>query len=139
MKQKRLETKYVRDVEVSCSLDVFRELRDIKDWTKEVFLVFCLNTTQRIISREIVSIGILDRTLVHPREIFRMAILRNAASIIIAHNHPSGRVEPSEADRVVTKTIKEAGDILGIKLLDHVIVGEDAYYSFTDKGVGTDE
>jgi DNA repair protein RadC len=134
MEQRELETRYLREVKVAQSTDIYREMRDIKMWQKEAFVVFCLDAAGYIVSREIVSIGILDSSLVHAREVFRTAILRNACSIIIAHNHPSGIVEPSSADQETTGRLREAGELLGIRLLDHVVVGPENYFSFSDQG-----
>ena len=128
-----LEERYLREIEITASKTVYRELRDIKNWEKEVFVAFYLDTRNKIISREIVSIGILNASIIHPREVFRTAIIRNANSVIIAHNHPSGSLEPSDEDVEITQQLKEAGKIIGIKLLDHLIVTKDGYYSFSDK------
>lgn len=132
MEQSELEEKYADETLIKNSSAVFREMRDIKNWEKEVLVAFYLDSKNKIISREIVSIGTLNSTVTHPREIFRTAISRNANAIIIAHNHPSGSVEPSIEDIKVTEKLKNAGDIIGIKLLDHVIVFQDRYYSFTE-------
>jgi len=91
----------------------------------ESFVVVHLSTQHRPISYEIVTRGILDASLIHPREVFRGAILANAAGIILAHNHPSGDPTPSGEDRSVTRQLSKAGKIIGIPVLDHVIVGED--------------
>ena len=100
------------------------------DEPREIFVVFHLNSQNMVVSWEIVSMGILDSTLIHPREIFRSAILKNAAAIILAHNHPSGMTEPSMEDINVTRQLVRAGDHLGIPVVDHVITG----HSFeTDK------
>ena len=133
MQQTELEERYLREIEITASKTVYRELRDIKNWEKEVFVAFYLDTRNKIISREIVSIGILNASIIHPREVFRTAIIRNANSVIIAHNHPSGSLEPSDEDVEITQQLKEAGKIIGIKLLDHLIVTKDGYYSFSDK------
>ena len=109
---------------------VFKELADLKDQKKELFVVFYLDTKNAILSREIVHIGTLNSIHIHPREIFKGAILRSAANIIIAHNHPSGDPEPSDEDRQITQRLKEAGKLLGIPVLDHVIVGSGSFYSF---------
>ena len=105
-------------------------MRDIKDWDKEVFVAFYLNTKNAVISREVISIGTLNSSIIHPREIFRTAVVRNACAVVISHNHPSGSLEPSEEDKKATRKLKEAGDILGITLLDHVIVTRTGYFSF---------
>jgi len=81
---------------------------------------------------ELVNIGTLTASLVHPRETFRRAVIRGSASIIVAHNHPSGEVDPSEEDTKVTKLLFEAGNILGIKMLDHVIFAKGMFFSFRD-------
>jgi len=130
MSPKDLEKKYIKEIKVNEPQAVAEEMQDIKDWSKEVFVVFNVNAQHRIISREIVSIGTLDSVLIHPREIFRTAILKNAKSIIISHNHPSGDLNPSEEDITVTKELKKAGKILDIQLLDHVIVSKNGHYSF---------
>lgn len=103
---------------------VYKELCDIKDQTKEFFIVFYLDSKNKIISREIISIGTLNGTVIHAREVFRGAILRNCNTIILAHNHPSGDTTPSEEDLKLTKKLVNAGEILGIEVLDHVIVGD---------------
>ena len=82
----------------------------------------------------IVSIGLINRTIVHPREVYADAIVDRATAIIVCHNHPSGNLEPSDEDTAVTGQLKEAGEILGIKLLDHVIFAVSGYYSFLEAG-----
>lgn len=119
--------------EVSNPKSVFSYMQDLKDSEKEVVVVFYLDTKNKVIAREIVNIGILDASIIHPREIFRGAILRNSNSILISHNHPSGDPEPSSEDREITQRLKDAGEIIGIKLLDHVIVGFDKYFSFAQE------
>ena len=101
---------------------------------KEEFRVLHLDTRNRIIKDEIISIGTLNRSLIHPREVFKSAIKESANSIILVHNHPSGDPEPSEEDKEITKKLFEAGELLNIKVLDHVIVGNGTYYSFNEKG-----
>lgn len=135
MEQRELEELYVvSELVIQTSSQVYHEMRDIKAWTKEVFVAFCLDSRHKIISREIVAVGTLDMAIVHPRDIFRTAILRNAAAIVIAHNHPSGATDPSMEDTHLTDTVKEAGRIIGIQVLDHVIVSQDGFYSFADRG-----
>lgn len=102
---------------------------------KEHFMVLLLNTKNRVISVETISIGSLNSSIVHPREIFNPAIRKSAAAIILAHNHPSGDPTPSREDVEVTKRIVEAGDIIGIKVLDHIIVGDGSYLSFKEQGL----
>lgn len=112
---------------------VYHEMRDIKSWEREAFVVFLLDTKNRVISREIVGIGTLNQTLIHPREVFRSAICKNANSIILAHNHPSGDPVPSDEDRRVTDQLVRAGKIIGIKVLDHVVVTRGTYSSVMNK------
>jgi DNA repair protein RadC len=97
-------------------------------------LVVGLNVKSRPIYCDLVHMGTATITIAHPREIYRRAIQGNAVTIIMAHNHPSGDPKPSQADRDITQTIYKAGEILNIKLVDHIIIGEDKYYSFKDSG-----
>ncbi len=101
---------------------------------REHFVVIGLNTKNQIIGKYIVSVGTLNQTLVHPREVFAWAIKHKCAAIIVAHNHPSGSVEPSDEDLRLTERIIDAGRIIGIELLDHVVVSRDAYYSLKANG-----
>ncbi len=101
----------------------------IKDMKKEHFMLIILNTKNKITSIETISIGTLNASLVHPREVFNKAISHTASSVIIAHNHPSGDPEPSEEDLKITRRLMEAGKILGIEVLDHIIVGKDTVKS----------
>ncbi len=109
--------------------DVWENLKDIRNNKKEHFVVFYLDTRQQEIKREIISVGILNASLIHPREVFEPAILHNAAQILVAHNHPSGDPSPSGDDVEVTKRLCEAGKILGIEVVDHVVVSESAFTS----------
>jgi len=113
--------------------DVWDELKDIRDSKKEHFVVFFLDARNQEIKREIVSIGTLNASLVHPREVFEPAVRHLAAQVIIAHNHPSGDREPSDEDIKMTKRLVETGKILGIELIDHVIVTKDGFLSFKEK------
>lgn len=103
---------------------------------REVFCVMNLNTKGKVINLSVVSVGVLDSSMVHPREVFKSVILSNAAGVILIHNHPSGVPEPSPEDFDVTKRLMEAGDVLGIKVVDHLIVagGTGAYYSLAREG-----
>ena len=98
-------------------------------------MVFYLDTRNQEIKRETISMGTLNANLVHPREVFEPAIKNNAAQIIVAHNHPSGDAEPSADDLAITKKLAEAGKILGIEVLDHVIVATDKFLSLKEKGI----
>jgi len=95
----------------------------------ELFAVFHLNSQNHVTGWEIITQGILDASLVHPREVFRSAIVRNAAALIIAHNHPSGSTEPSPQDLKVTRQLAEAGDMIGIPLVDHIIIGHRSEFA----------
>src|SRR6266849_9130161 len=103
---------------------------------REHFVIILLNQKNRVIGVHTVSVGSLTASIVHPREVFKSAILSNAASIICGHNHPSTDCQPSREDRAITQRLKEAGALLGIHLLDHVIVGgEGRYFSFADENL----
>lgn len=102
---------------------------------REHFAVILLNTKNRVIGINTVSVGTLNSSLVHPREVFKPAIVGNAAMVILAHNHPSGDPTPSREDVEVTRRLVEAGKILGIEVLDHIIIGEENYYSLKEKGL----
>ena len=102
----------------------------------EEFHSFYLNTKNEIIGMEMISKGTLNASLVHPREVFKGALLANANALILAHNHPSGDVEPSSADKQVTERLVEAGRLLDVRILDHVIIGsKGGYFSFTESGL----
>ena len=115
--------------------DILPLLSRYKDKPHEHFIVVTLNGAHEVQTVRIASMGLVNRTLVHPREIFRNAIMDNAVAVIIAHNHPSGKADPSDEDRAVTNTLREASDIVGIRLLDHIIFGpRGAFYSFLEHG-----
>ncbi len=101
----------------------------------EHFLVLFLDTKNRMISYETVFVGTLDKSIVHPREIFKEAVRRSAGKIVIAHNHPSNDCTPSLSDIQTTDRMKEAGEIMGIPVVDHVIVGHGSYFSFAEAGL----
>lgn len=109
--------------------------RFLEDLDREQVIVCCLDNKNQPVSINVVSVGTLNSSLVHPREVFKTAILSNAASIILFHNHPSGDPEPSQEDINITTRIKEAGSILGIELLDHIIIGsDDVFCSLKENG-----
>ena len=103
------------------------QLADIRDKKQEYFVCLTLDGANRLIAKRIITIGTLTASLVHPREVFAEAITDRAASIIVAHNHPSGNLEPSQADRDVTLRLKDAGELLGIRMIDHIIVTVKAH------------
>lgn len=115
--------------------DIWEELRDIRISKKEHFVVFFLDTRNGEIERNVVSIGTLNYNLVHPREVFYPAIQHLAAEVILAHNHPSGCLEPSDEDLSLTKRLVQGGKLLGIEVLDHVIVTKDAFSSFKQRNL----
>jgi DNA repair protein RadC len=107
--------------------------KDLFSMPKEILVVLCLDAKNRIMTREINSIGTLTSSLIHPREVFRLAVSTNASSIIVLHNHPSGDTEPSEADTQIADRLFEVGKLLGISMLDFIVFNaESSYYSFTD-------
>lgn len=102
---------------------------------EEIFAILALDTKNHIIGAFEVSRGSINSSIVHPREVFKRAILANASSIILAHNHPSGDVEPSHEDRVLTHRLQEGGKLLGTPIIDHIVCGTGgAYYSFKEEG-----
>jgi DNA repair protein RadC len=107
----------------------------IKDKAKEHFKLILLDTRNKIIGISTISIGTLNASLVHPREIFKEAIIHNSASVVLAHNHPSGDPEPSEEDLTITKRLVDSGKILGIEVIDHIIIGKTNFSSFKERGL----
>ena len=99
------------------------------DGRREMFLALLLNARHELLRIETVSVGSLNASIVHPREVFRRAMLDSAAAVILAHNHPSGDPEPSDEDLIMTKRLAEVGELVGIAVLDHVIIAGDAYLS----------
>ena len=103
----------------------------IGDYDREAYVVLCLNTKGRLVGASVVSLGILGEAIVHPREVYKVAILMNASRIVTAHNHPSGDPTPSREDVLMERRIREAGKIIGIAAVDSLVVGETRYYSIT--------
>ena len=101
---------------------------------REQFIIACLNTKNEPTNISVVSLGTLNKAIVHPREVFKTAILSNAASIMAFHNHPSGETTPSQQDIQLTNRLYEVGELLGIKLLDHLIIGDGTFTSLKEKG-----
>ena len=101
---------------------------------REQFIIACLNTKNEPTNISVVAVGSLNKAIVHPREVFKTAILSNAASIMAFHNHPSGETTPSQQDIQLTNRLYEAGELLGIKLLDHLIIGDGTFTSLKEKG-----
>ena len=107
----------------------------MKDAKKEVFQCALLDTKNRIFRNETVSVGTLTASLVHPRDTFRAAIRESAAAVIFVHNHPSGDTKPSQEDILLTRRLVQAGEVLGIQVLDHIIIGDGCHFSFRDTGL----
>lgn len=118
---------------ITSAKDVYDELREYQNKQQEYFLTLYLDGANHLIQTKIITIGILNQSLVHPREVFSYAIEKRCATVIVAHNHPSGILEASIEDINVTKRLKESGKILGIELLDHLIITKDGYLSLKEK------
>lgn len=138
---------------LKCSADVANLVRPFfKETDRELFVVILLDAAHHVIGANVVSMGSLATSTAHPREVFaaavadeeirygadgalfRRAVRHKAAGLVLAHNHPSNRVEPSPEDREITKRLRETGELLGIKVIDHVIVGAESHFSFVDSG-----
>lgn len=118
------------------SADVYKAFHERFDRSdREEFLVVPLDGKNRALGFHVVSVGTLTASLVHPREVFKIVLLANAAAIIVVHNHPSGDPTPSAEDIAITQRLQEAGDLLGIRILDHVVIGDGRYVSFADDGL----
>lgn len=113
---------------------VFDTFRFLQRETKEYFIALHLDGKNRILCIDMVSVGSLNQSIVHPRETLKNSLLSSAAAIILIHNHPTGDPSPSSEDIAITKRLSEASDIIGIKILDHIIIG-DTYMSFVEKGL----
>ena len=120
---------------ISCPCDTLPFLWEIRKKDREHFICLYLNARNQMIHREVISIGSLSASIVHPREVFSVAIKRCAANTILAHNHPSNDVSPSKDDIELTRRLKNAGEILGIEILDHIIVSETDFTSLKEKGL----
>jgi DNA repair protein RadC len=141
---------YVRELVIKyqqtvCSIDLGRTVSTpqdlvgvlralLQDECVEVFLLVCLSTKRKMLCVHEVSRGSLDSTVVHPREVFKAASLASAAAIVLAHNHPSGDPTPSTDDIRLTTRLVSAGEIMGIEVIDHIIIGHDSYFSFLEAG-----
>ena len=121
---------------ISCSRDVFEVLKcAMGDQPYEEFWILILNKANRVIRKCCISEGGVSGTVVDPKKIFKIALDHHASSIILGHNHPSGNVQPSDADQKITRKIRESGLMLDIAVLDHVILGDGNYFSFADEGI----
>ncbi len=129
---------YARNLnkKIQAARDVFDYMAGrIPDEKKEHLFVLHLNTKNQIVKNELVAIGTLNASLIHPREVFKAAIRESAHAIILVHNHPSGDVEPSSADRQITELLKQASAVIQIELLDHVIIGKTEWFSFRENSL----
>jgi len=113
-------------------VQIAKDIYEMDQLTEEVFVIITLNTKSKIISVHEVSKGSLNASIVHPREVFKRALLDNAASIICIHNHPSGDTKPSKNDKDITDRLISAGEILGVEVVDHIIIGDNQHFSFRE-------
>jgi len=125
----------VRERRVSGPEDAWQLIRHLDDRKQERFVCCTLNGAHDVIAVRVVTVGLINRTIIHPREIFSGAVADLACAIFVAHNHPSGRLDPSPEDREITERLKAAGDVLGIPLLDHIIFSHEAYISMVESGL----
>ena len=133
-----LSRRYLIDTQtykISSAKEVYQELKEYKNKQQEYFLTLYLDGANHLLDKKVITIGTLNQSLVHPREVFSYAIEKRCASIIVAHNHPSGILKPSNEDINVTQRLKDSAKILGIELLDHVIFTKDGFYSFEEEGL----
>lgn len=134
---KRINQKFnnINQIKIVSSESVFEYYKNILgDKKQEHFYCVYLDTKNKIIKDKLLFVGTINESLVHPREIFKEAYLLSASSIICIHNHPTGNVMPSKNDIIITNQLKSVGNVLGINVLDHIIIGKDEYYSFLDNG-----
>ncbi len=120
---------------INSAKDAVAQLSDMRDLKKEHFVVLYLNAKNQLVHKETISMGTLNANLVHPREVFEPALKHSAAQIIAAHNHPSGDPKPSEDDTEITKRLTEAGKMMGIEVMDHVIISKNSYFSFKEEKI----
>jgi DNA repair protein RadC len=119
-----------KTIKIRNPADVYDLLKSYAKKKQEYFLLITINGAHEIIAIHIVTIGLVNKTLIHPRELFIRAIKDNSLAIIVCHNHPSDNTIPSDEDKELTETIKKSGEILGIRLLDHIIIAKSGFYSF---------
>lgn len=121
-------------VKIETPADVLPLIRHYADRKQEHFLAISINGANEVLNVRVVSIGLIDRSPIHPREVFADVLTDRASGVIVAHNHPSGSLEPSSADMETTRQLRQAGEIIGIELLDHVIFNRSSYFSFLEEG-----
>jgi DNA repair protein RadC len=134
--RRRKEQEFREKVRITCSNDIYQLMKgELMDLPKEEFWVILLNRANRLIRKEQISSGGISGTVADPKIIFKAALDHRASSVILVHNHPSGNLKPSQADINLTKKMKEAGKLLEIPVLDHLIFGDEGYLSFADEGL----
>jgi len=134
----RLSKKYdcVQEIKIACAEEIYFYYRELlKDKKQECFYCVYLDTKNKIIKDKLLFMGTLNQSLVHPREVFKEAYLCSASSMICVHNHPAGSSEPSKLDIALTEQLKAVGELLGVPLLDHIIIGNGQYFSFVENGL----
>lgn len=125
---------FTKETRYTAPIQVYEMFKFLMQETKEMFLCLHLDGKNRIVCVDLVSVGSLNQSIVHPREVFKTACLSNAAALILIHQHPTGDPTPSSEDIAITRRLKEAGELMGLKVLDHIIVGEGEYLSFVERG-----
>ncbi len=133
--QKRINQSKKPTKKITCAEDVFNLMHErLKDKKEEHFYVLMLDTKNNIIGEQLISKGILDASIIHPREVFKPAIKNSASKIILVHNHPSGDPAPSGEDLEITEKLMKAGEDMGISVLDNIIIGKEEFWSWKEKG-----
>lgn len=133
---KRISTLKLEKIKISSPNDAaVVMMEEMRYYKKEYFKIILLDTKNNIIRVSEISVGSLNSSIVHPREVFREAIENSSSSIILVHNHPSGETEPSHEDIILTNRLVECGKILGIRVIDHIIIGDGIFYSFKEEGL----
>lgn len=130
----KLEVSEEKDVQIGCPRDILNlSISEyLKKQEQENFIVIALNANHSVTSARVITVGTVNKSLVHARGVFRYAIMENASAVIICHNHPSGNCSPSPEDLKVTDDLKKAGELLGITVLDHIIISKYEYFSFLE-------
>ena len=135
-KRINIEFDNINKIKIVNAESVFNYYKNVlKDKKQEYFYCIYLDTKNNIIKDKMLFKGTINESLVHPREVFKEAYLLSASSIICIHNHPSGNTNPSKNDEMLTKQLKKCGELLGIKVLDHIIISNNSYFSFLEKGL----
>ena len=134
--RRRRASEVIKQKKISSSKDAFEFMQPVLDNKPfEEFWVILLSRSNKIISREMISTGSLTGSLADPRKIYKLALEKLAASLILAHNHPSGSLIPSQSDKAITSKLRDAGKLMDISVLDHIIIGDGEYFSFADEGL----